>query len=472
MINNEKKDYFLFNNLFFLMDYFLQLGHSDEIGASCFYLSLDGIGVILDCGMHPKKNGKESLPNFDMLESKSVDYVIISHAHHDHIGALPYFVQRFPYVKIISTYQTKEIAELTLHNSVSILRQNKLFASDLKPYSFDEVDLLVQSILYKEYNFEFDLTGYKHNVEKKYSSVLFDAGHILGSSGILLKSNDKKIFFTSDINLRKQFLIAGCNLPKEKVDILILETTNASTDSNNLPEWKEEAKRFAKSANKILNKGGSILIPVFSLGKMQEILAMVWNLMFKGSIANVDIFTGGLGKKINKLYDKFRYKVNRVDENFVLSHIPQMQIESIEKLEDLIHKPSIILASSGMMIEGTASYKIGKYFLSQKDCAIFSVGYMDIDSIGYKVCWSKKGEKIKLTETETEQVVKCEIENFRFSSHSRREELIKIVEKLNPETVILVHGETESINWIGRNIKLKFPHIKLFVGEMGKSIQI
>jgi len=102
---------------------FLPIGGGNEIGANSYYLNFNGNGIILDCGIHPQKTGLESLPNFDLLRDKSVDHCIISHAHQDHIGALPFLVKKFPYVKIITTPQTRALAELTLHNSVSILKK-------------------------------------------------------------------------------------------------------------------------------------------------------------------------------------------------------------------------------------------------------------------------------------------------------------------------------------------------------------
>ena len=102
---------------------FLPLGGAGEVGANCYYLNFSGTGIILDCGVHPQKSGLEALPLFDLIKDSPVDYVLISHAHQDHLGSLPYLVKRHPYIKIIATPQTRALAELTLHNSVAILKQ-------------------------------------------------------------------------------------------------------------------------------------------------------------------------------------------------------------------------------------------------------------------------------------------------------------------------------------------------------------
>ena len=100
-----------------------------------------------------------------------------------------------------------------------------------------------------------------------------------------------------------------------------------------------------------------------------------------------------------------------------------------------------MLAPSGMMIEGTASYNLARRWLRQNNSAIFTVGYMEENTPGYKFANSKKGDKIKLNEFDEEEV-KCTIEQFRFSSHSKREELLTIVKKLKPVRVVLVHGDS------------------------------
>ena len=124
---------------------FLPLGGADEIGANCYYLNINETGIILDCGMHPKKAGIDAFPKFGLLKDKPVDYVLISHAHQDHLNALPFLIKEFPHLRIVTTPQTRAISELTLHNSISILK-NQIKDDSFSVYSHEEVDLLIQSI--------------------------------------------------------------------------------------------------------------------------------------------------------------------------------------------------------------------------------------------------------------------------------------------------------------------------------------
>jgi Cft2 family RNA processing exonuclease len=446
---------------------FLPLGGAGEIGATCYYLNINGMGIILDCGMHPQKIGLDSLPKFDLLDDKPTDYVLISHAHQDHLNALPFLIKKFPHLKIITTPQTRAVAELTLHNAISILKR-QVDEDEFEIYSRDEVDLLIKSINYKSFNEDFILSSI--NSGQEIAAEFFDAGHILGSAGILIKFDKRKIFFTGDINLSSQTILAGADLPAEKVDILITETTYGATDSSELNNWEKEIERFSSSINKIINNGGSVLIPVFALGKLQEMLSTIWLQMKKNKITNVDIYTGGIGNKINRIYDYNRYVVKRDQKELILSDIPQKNLNELKDFDELFKFPSIVLASSGMMIESTNSFTLAKRWLQKKDSAIFTVGYMDPSTPGSIIAGARKGDKIQLTEGDEKVEVKCEIKNFRFSAHSKREELVSLAKKLNPDKIVLIHGDKGAIDWVGASVIKQFPGKKVFAPSNYKPI--
>ncbi|NWF89025.1 MAG: MBL fold metallo-hydrolase [Ignavibacteriaceae bacterium] len=451
---------------------FLPLGGAGEIGANCYYLNIAGTGIVLDCGMHPQKTGLDSLPDFSLIENLPVDYVLISHAHQDHLTSLPFLVKQHPYIKVITSRQTRDLAELTLHNSVAIMQKQLGKDDNFQAYTHEEIDLLSQTIDFKPIKDVFEIEGYKHNSSESIKISFHDAGHILGSVSIMLEHNSKKIFYTGDINLTNQTLLKGCELPREKVDTLILECTYGASDSSQILTWSKEAERFAAEANKILNNGGSILIPVFALGKMQEMLSTIWKLMEKRKLPVVDIYTGGIGTKINRLYDVNRYLVNVNDTEFQLKSIPYKNLNDVENPEEFFKNPCIVVASSGMMIEGTASFKLAKHWLKQRNSAIFVVGYMDENTPGFKISNAKKNDKIKLSDFSEPIDVKCSIKQFKFSAHSNREGLIEIVRRLKPSNVILVHGDEQAISWVGNQILKIFKTPKVFQAETGIQIKI
>ncbi len=452
------------------MTRFIPLGGAGEIGANSYYLNVSGTGIIIDCGMHPQKIGTEALPDFDLIKGEDVDYVLISHAHQDHLSGLPFLVQRHPYIRIIATPQTRALAELTLHDAVSILSR-QITDDEFKIYSHKETDLLIQSIEYKALGETFPIKGYNHNNDEPIKITFYDAGHILGSASIMIEHKDSRIFYSGDINLKPQSWMQGAKLPKTRVNILLMETTYGATDSSTINSWKKEADRFTSAANKVINEGGSILIPVFSLGKMQEILKMVWNLMEKGRLVKVDIYSGGIARKISRAYDYNRYVVNCEDPEFELSEIPQKDLYDVENPQEFFSHPCIVLASSGMMIEGTASFRLARHWLRQKNSAIFTVGYMEKETPGFVISTAEQGMKIKLSKLSEETEVKCTVKSFRFSAHSLREDLLKVVNKLNPAKVVLIHGDPPAIDWIGASILKDDKNRRVYAAEQGKEIR-
>lgn len=452
---------------------FLPLGGALEIGASCFYLNFDGTGIVLDSGLHPRLKGKEALPDFDLIKNENVDAVLISHAHQDHIASLPFLVRNHPYIQIFTTTQTLEIAEKTLHNSSRILSEQLIENDSIIPYSHEEIDLLLRTVRDKDYNEKFSFKGIVSSEKNELTIEFFDAGHILGSAGILIKTDEgKSIFYTGDINLTSQSILNGGVLPDEKVDTLILETTYGATDSKILKSWDKEELRLAKYLNKILTNGGSVLIPVFALGKTQEILSILYGLIKKGILIETNIYSGGISKEISSVYDKHRYKVKRKNKNLELKEIQQINLYEVKDFNEFKRNPGIVLASSGMMIKGTKSYDLMKNWIKFDEFGIVTVGYMDEESPGYIFSNSKKGDIVKIPGIEEKVKIKCSVEKFYFPSHSRREDLLDIVAKLKPEKIILIHGDPEAIDWIGYNILNKFSSVKLYQAQKGKWLEV
>jgi predicted metal-dependent RNase len=185
-----------------------------------------------------------------------------------------------------------------------------------------------------------------------------------------------------------------------------------------------------------------------------------------------DIYTGGISRKISRIYDYSRFVVRCEDTGFELSGVPQQDLYDVENPDDFFKYPCVVLASSGMMIEGTASFRLAEKWLRQKNSAIFTVGYMEKGTPGYVISSAEKGARIRLSKLSQEINVKCAIKRFRFSAHSLREDLIKVVEKHDPENVILVHGDSPSINWVGAAILKDDKKRRVFAAELGKKIRL
>jgi Cft2 family RNA processing exonuclease len=350
-----------------------------------------------------------------------------------------------------------------LLNTSSIIRKEFLNEWDksILEYYTDEILNLIPMII-KQYDYKKEI-----KLSKEITFEFFDAGHILGSASVLIKAGDKKIFYSGDINMRNQSLLPSAELPKGGVDTLILESTNAEEET--LPSYAEEEKRLTNFINEISGDGGSVLIPVFALGKAQELLKRLDTIISKNRIPHMPVYVSPMTKLINKVYDRYNYTVRRIEDGLKLSQIETIELrrEDIEKGEFYKH-PSIILATSGMMIERTMSFRLAKRFLQRKNFGIAVCGYCDPDTPGFKIKNAKRFNKIYFNYLDSGTDVYCRIENFKFTAHSDRHGLLKIVEKLKPGKVILLHGSENAIGEMGKEIVTRFRGIKVLVPEKGK----
>ena len=338
-------------------------------------------------------------------------------------------------------------------------------------YDHDDIDLILRSAGEIEYEKMMEIIGLRHSTREAIQITFYDAGHILGAASILIEYKNKRIFYTGDIKLSPQTIMNGAVLPDKPVDILITESTYASTETEGIGTIKTEGDKLIAEANRIINGGGSVLIPVFSLGKMQELLMFLHSKMNRGKLTEVNIFTGGISRKFAHLYDLNRFLINRKFDKIKLSEIEQFNYFDVVNPDYYKRHPSIILASSGMMLENTMSNKLMKYWLHHKSFGIFIVGYMDPSTPGYKIAKSTQGEEIEIG-MDKKVIIKCSVNRFHFPSHSTREELLEIAEKLKPSRVVLIHGEPEGKDWLGDQILKSNGNIRVHSASIGNSITL
>jgi Cft2 family RNA processing exonuclease len=450
---------------------FLALGGAREIGANAYFYKIGGYGVLVDSGLHPEKSGWDAFPKAQLLAPYSVDSFIITHAHTDHLGAMPFVLQSQPQARVIATPETSEIARIMLGNSSSLLPKQhpKEIIDKLTFYTDEKIDEIIRNIEPRKINQSFHLNSTSEK-DKQVTCTFYKSGHILGAVGMLIEYNGKKLFHTGDTSLHTQYLIGGADLPEEEVDVVVTECTNGKVDAYLSHSREKELERLEQTITKTLEGGGSVLIPVFALGKMQEALAMIWDGMRNKRIPEVDIYTGGMGKRISDIYDQFAYSDSRQKPEEVLKEIPQYEMPRREELFSgkYFKTPSIVLASSGMMQAGTSSYFLAQRWLRQKDFAICFIGYTDPRTPGYVVSHAERGERIKFGTMKREVPVRCSIERFRFSAHARREELLEIITRLRPKHVVLTHGDTDAMNAFGELIMETAPGTKVSAPENGK----
>jgi cleavage and polyadenylation specificity factor subunit 3 len=419
---------------------FISLGGANEIGANSYYLNLGGRGILLDAGQHPRRRDDRMFPNVEYIKDRSIDSILVSHAHIDHIGALPFYLKLFPHLRPFMTVPTAYLSQIMLRNSYNLLKTE--YSIELAHYDTTFVDMLFNVTKPYPYHEEFSLVPFQYPNEKPITCTFFEAGHILGSACSLIKYGDLKILYTGDICKANQTLIPGINLPEEKIDILIIESTSAE-DISVKTDRRQMSKEFITAVSGILKSGGSVLIPVFALGKSQEILNILNKAMESNQLPRVDIYTGELHSRVSAVYDIFNYNIPRIEKGLSFKDIEQKSLNRNIQENDFLFTPGIALAPSGMVDKGTLSYELALRMIENEHHAIFFVGYTDPDSPGNAIKTSSAGSSLNSGKFPKELSVNAGINSYRFSAHAGFNDIIDIIMKINPGIVLPVHGSIE-----------------------------
>ncbi len=461
---------------------FLPLGATHDIGASCHYLEIEGTGILLDAGMDPDLEGQDALPDLSPVTgdpTRFVDHVIVSHAHHDHLGSLPYILKQFPHARVHMTPATRRLADFLLPASARLQRRRLLEGSSLSDPVFDEDEVEAVSYMYEQHEIEtvFDVTGVRARAPLQ--AVLHYSGHILGAAGVEVFCEEgpeaRNVFYTSDTNVQNQTIIPGGHYP-ESVDIMILESTMGSNGFAELVSRRSEERRLGESIARVLERGGSVLLPVFALGRAQEILALLDRYRRRRVIdPDVPIYTAGSMRAVADLYDQTRYTTPRLNEDFEVFGVEQRRLPRSQSAKrDAIREKGIFVVASGMMFERTISNEMARMMVENEKHGVFFVGFARDDSPGGMLLHAaeREEERVTLDPVQGEQHLRCEVDRFMLSGHSNRRDLLKLVEQLKPEHVILVHGESKSIEWMADNIRFFNPSVNVHIPSRGQPVRL
>ncbi|MFI5262949.1 MAG: MBL fold metallo-hydrolase, partial [Candidatus Kapaibacterium sp.] len=224
---------------------FLALGGAREIGANAYYYKIGGFGLLVDAGLHPEKTGWDAFPKAELLEPYDVNSFIVTHAHTDHLGGMPFLLQSQPQARVIATPETIEIARIMLANSCSLLpRQHSTEVMDkLTFYTLEKIDEIIRNVEPRKINTSFILNN-TESEENKIQCSFYKSGHILGAVGMLIEHKGKRLFHTGDTSLHTQYLIGGADLPDKHVDVVITECTNGKVDAYLSHTREKELRRL------------------------------------------------------------------------------------------------------------------------------------------------------------------------------------------------------------------------------------
>ncbi len=455
---------------------FINLTRRTEIGANSYYIEAGSRRLILDCGMHPKFEGEDALPNFKAIADRQLDAILISHSHQDHIGTLPVLMRRQPKARVFMTEPSAEIGGALLHNSVNVMtRQREELGTTLYPFfTHRETDRAADRWQPCSMRQAYSLSGERvpSNNPGALSFEFFEAGHVLGSAGILLRTEGPTIFYTGDVNFDDQTIAQAAVFPEKQIDILIVECTRGDTP---VPAgWTRagEEQRLAQAIENAFTRGGCVLIPVFALGKTQEILAMLYKFR-REKLLDFPIYIGGLSAKISEIYDRRANTGRRQLPRLQLLDELRPFVLNAETIHDARARAGRVYAlSSGMMVPKTLSNIFAQRIVENPSHSIFFVGYADPESAAGILRNALPGEEVTIDPSQAAQPVRCHIEQFQFSAHASRESIIAYVNRLRPKKVLLVHGDPLAVEWMRARLSLDLPNSEIIVPKPGVEIEL
>ena len=436
--------------------------------------------VVLDCGMHPKDTGEDALPNFKAIAGREIEAILISHAHQDHIGTLPVLMRRLPTARIFMTEATAEIGNVLLHNSVNVMTRQReeigRAVAGLYPlFTHRETDRASERWRWCPLRQRISITGERAPQREKdgLTFEFFDAGHVLGSSGILLRAQEQTVFYTGDVNFDDQTVMEAAVFPEENVDVLIMECTRG--DHPAPAGWTRagEEQRLAEALATAFERGSCVLIPVFALGKTQEILAMLYKFRRERFLPEFPIYIGGLSSKMTDIYDRRAHMTRRQLPRLQLMREAAPFILNDETVRDAPLRPGrVYVLSSGMMIPKTLSNVLAHRLIENPQHSIFFVGYANPESPAGLLREARTNGEVALDPEKPAQRVRCNIEQFQFSAHAKRESLIDYAKKLAPKKIVLIHGDPPAVEWMRARLSTELPGSKVFVPAPGVELEL
>jgi len=456
----------------------VNLNPDSDIGASAWYVNMEGHGLLMDAGVHPKREGREGLPKYEAIKNEEVDAIAISHCHHDHVGSLPVAQRYWPKAHVLMTELSYFLVERVLHNSVNVMvrQREELGIREYPLYSHDEVDETAHLFQGFRYNREIEWASFEKVRKPGFVSPtveFFDAGHALGSAGCMVRGKKETLFYTGDVCFQDQTILKAARFEDVKADVLIMETTRGNRPPMPGVTRETEAHRLGAAIQRVLQRNGCILIPVFALGRTQEILAQLSLMMRNGEVQKQPIYIGGLGRVFTEIYDLQAHRTHRQHTNLKLTealNLIVLEKGATEKMR--LTGPRIFVVTAGMMSEKTAAHELAARMVGDDNQAIFFVGYADPETPGGRLKAAKQGETFMFSASVGELTQRCEIDDFDLTAHANREDLMEFVGQCDPRTILLGHGDHDSRMWFEEQIKRKHPKIKVIQPKPALSVEV
>jgi Cft2 family RNA processing exonuclease len=425
------------------------IGGFSRIGGSSALIQMDNVSILLDCGINSGL-ARDPVPSF--LHKVKPDLVLVSHAHIDHVGALPIVVRNNPGIPVFASAPTKMLAEIMLRDCMKL-------SSAYGPaiYSDPEIDKAIESITTVPFE---TIIPFRHlNIKFR------KAGHILGASTIILQGNHRMVY-TGDFSASGTRITPSPSLPDppEKCDLMLSEVTYGTRE---LALREAEEQRMLSKIKWILKEGGRVLIPSFALGRAQEVISLLVTEVNRGTIPKVPVYLDGMVKEITEAYASLSEWLpdRTAAESLTDWRILKPVGSELERIDLLFgSEPCVIIASSGML-SGGWSVLYAKDTCSRSNSAIFFVGYLDEESPGHKLRQMAEGT-VRLLDDEV--IVKCHIDSFALSAHANHQGILELANRYSPSFYVPVHGDPASRWAVAKEVSLrtKASPVMPFEGEI------
>lgn len=434
-------------------------GGTGTVTGANFLLETENSKILVDCGLVQGHQSAENLNRAEFpYDPKGIDYLIVTHAHIDHIGRIPKLVKDGFKGQILSTPETKEIAEFLLADTVRILDTEARHDGVLPIY--DAFDIPPALALWNTLSY--------HTVKELKDGVslyLKDAGHILGSAMVELSRGGKKFVFTGDLGNSPSILLKDTEEITD-ADYILMESVYG--DRNHEP--KEERRKKLKSViQEVIDDKKTLIIPAFSLERTQMIIYEM-NELFENPASTpggeikqkVPVFLDSpLAIKITSVYEKYsedfndqaRADIKSGDDIFNFPGLKFIVQSGESKMIEKVPNPKIIIAGSGMSVGGRVILH-EKNYISNTNAEILFVGYQAAGSLGRQL---QDGAK-KVTIYGEEKVVNAKIESISgYSSHKDSDHLLEFVAKATESAklkkVFVVMGEPKSSMFLVQKLR-------------------
>lgn len=416
------------------------LGGCRQVGRSCFLLQSEESNVLMDAGINPsaEPGSQDNFPylNAPELDLKALDAVVLSHAHADHATMIPYLYKMGYDGPLYCTKPTRDLMIMNTLDYIGIAHSEGASA----PYDSSDIKKAVKRTITPDYGEVTDITP-------DMRLTLRNAGHILGSSLVHIHVGEglHNILYTGDYNYDQSEMLRPADTNFQRVETMITESTYGGRGDEQQPR-EEAQKKFLSKMKQTLNKGGKVVVPVFAVGRSQEIIGMLADELDRGYF-DYPVYMDGMINDANALHtaypeflsEKVQKKIiEDGDSPFLKENLKPVGSHN-ERKEAMDSGPAVILTTSGMVTGGPIMSYLQNLASNSKNALIF-VGYQAEGTLGRKI--QSGADKVRVNGEEVEMNMDISTVSG-FSAHSDRQQIINFCRNLrsSPNRVLTNHGE-------------------------------